>query len=64
MPYFTCSACKTRLHSTQSQADPIGALCPVCGLLLKPVGDLAELVGYRLVETRSSSSMSQFERRG
>jgi hypothetical protein len=37
---------------------------------LEPVGDLAELVGYRLVETRSSSSssssssMSPFERRG
>jgi hypothetical protein len=45
MPHFNVS-CKTRPHSTESQADPIGHLCPVCGSLLEPVGDLAEIVGY------------------
>jgi len=38
MPHFKCLACKTRLQSTESPADPIG----VCGSLLEPVGDLGE----------------------
>ncbi len=45
MPHLKCLACKTCLHSTESQADPIGDLCPVCGSLLEPVGDLGEIVG-------------------
>ena len=52
MPHFKCLPCKTRLYSTESQADPIGRVCPVCGSLLEPVRDLAEIVGYRLSETR------------
>ena len=52
MPHFKCLPCKTRLYSTESQADPIGHVCPVCGSLLEPVRDLAEIVGYRLIETR------------
>ena len=58
MPYFKCLACKTRLYSMEGQADPIGDLCPVCGSLLEPVGDLAEIVGYRVIETRGSTSHS------
>jgi len=54
MPHFKCLPCETRLCSAQSQADPIGHLCPICGSLLEPVGDLAEIVGYRLLETRGS----------
>jgi hypothetical protein len=60
--YFKCLACKTRRYSRTSQADPIGDLCAVCGSLLEPVGDLAEIVGYRAVETRGSTS--PFDRRG
>jgi hypothetical protein len=56
MPHFKCLACKTRLHGTDGQADPIGDLCPVCGSLLEPVGDLGEIVGYRLIESRGSTS--------
>src|SRR2546428_11715317 len=55
MPHLKCLPCKTRLYSTESQADPIGHLCPVCGSLLEPVGDLGEIVGYRLLETRGST---------
>ena len=58
MPHFKCQACKTRLHSTASEADRIGDLCPVCGSLLEPVGDLGEIVGYRLIETRGGMSHS------
>jgi hypothetical protein len=56
MPHFKCLACKTRLRSTENPADPIGDLCTVCGSLLEPVGDLGEIVGYRVIETRGSTS--------
>ena len=55
MPHFKCLPCKTRLYSTESQADPIGHLGSVCGSLLEPVGDLGEIVGYRLIEARGST---------
>ena len=55
MPHFKCLPCETRLCSAQGQADPIGHLCPVCGSLLEPVGDLAEIVGYRAIETPGST---------
>ena len=55
MPHFKCLACKTRPHGTGGQADPIGDPCPVCGSLLEPVGDLGEIVGYRVVETRGGT---------
>jgi hypothetical protein len=58
MPHFGCLACKTRLRSTESDADLIGDLCPVCGSLLESVGDLGEIVGYRVIETRGSTSRS------
>ena len=55
MPHFICLACKTRLHSTERGAEPIGDLCPVCGLVLELDGDLGEIVGYRVVETRGGT---------
>jgi hypothetical protein len=61
---FDCLACKTRLHSTESEADPIGDLCPVCGSLLEPVADLGEIVGYGVIETRGSTSHSRAPRAG
>ena len=48
MPYFKCEACKTRLRSA-SPGDPVGYLCPGCGSLLEPVGNAAEVVGYRSI---------------
>jgi hypothetical protein len=56
MRHLKCLACKTCLRSTDSETDPIGDLCPVCGSLLEPVGDLGEIVGYRVIETRGSTS--------
>jgi hypothetical protein len=49
MPCLDCRACKTRRYC---QADPIGDLCPDCGWLLEPVGDLGEIVGRRVIATR------------
>jgi hypothetical protein len=44
------------------RADPIGDLCPVCGSLLEPVGDVGEIVGYRVIETRVSTAHSTASR--
>ena len=55
MPHFKCLPCKTRLYGGESQAEAIGHLCPVCGSLLKPVGDLGEIVGYGVIETREGT---------
>src|SRR5450755_3238918 len=64
MAHLKCLACKTRLQSTESPADPIGDLCPVCGSLLEPVGDLGEIVRYRVIESPDSSSHSGASRAG
>jgi hypothetical protein len=58
MPHFGGLACETRLRSTESNADLIGDLCRVCGSLLASVGDLGEIVGYRVIETHGSTSHS------
>src|SRR5450755_4269547 len=57
-------ACFTRLYSTDCQADPIGDLCPGCGSLLEPVGDLGEIVRYRVIETRGNTSPHGASRAG
>jgi hypothetical protein len=64
MAHLKCLACKTRLQSRESPADPIGDLCPVCGSLLEPVGDLDEIVGYRVIASPDSSSHSGASRTG
>ena len=50
MAHFKCLACTTRLYSTESEAEPIGDLCPVCGSLLAPIGSLGEVVAHRVSE--------------
>ena len=64
MPCFKCLASKARLHSTERQAEPIGNVCPVRRSLLWPVGNLGETVGYRVIETRDSTSPSGASRAG
>ena len=64
MAHLKCLACKTRLQSTKSPADLIGDLCPVCGSLMEPAGDLGEIVGHRIIETRGGTSRSGASRVG
>ena len=64
MAHLKCLACKTRLQSTEGRADPIGGLCSVCGSLLEPVGDVGDIVGYRVIETRGGMSHSGASRTG
>jgi hypothetical protein len=50
MPHFKCVACRTRLYSAAAPADLVGDLCPGCGSLLEPVGELAEIVGFQAIK--------------
>jgi hypothetical protein len=56
MPHFKCVACKTRLYSAAGPADLVGDLCPGCGSLLEPVGELAEVVGFRSIRYREGAA--------
>jgi hypothetical protein len=56
MPHFKCVACKTRLYSEAVPADLVGDLCPGCGSLLEPVGELTEIVGFRAIEDRGGAA--------
>ena len=59
MPHSKCLGCKSRVYTTESEAEPIGDLWPVCGLLLESVGDLGEIVGSPgVIETRGGASHS------
>jgi hypothetical protein len=55
MPHFKCVRCRTRLYSAAAPADLIGDLCPGCGALLEPVGDLAEIVGFQAIRPRADA---------
>ena len=46
MPHFKCSACRIRLQSPGGRESK-GDLCPGCGDLLEPVGELSEIVGFQ-----------------
>ena len=52
MPHSKCVACKTRLYTAAGSDDLVGDLCPGCGSLLEPVGELAEIVGFRSIRAR------------
>jgi hypothetical protein len=56
MPHFKCVGCKTRLYSAAGPDDLVGDLCPGCGSLLEPVGELAEIVGFRAIKHRDSAA--------
>lgn len=50
MPHYKCVACRVRLRVQGSPRELVGDLCPECGSLLQPAGDLSELVGFRSIE--------------
>ena len=56
MPHFKCLACRTRLYSAGRPGDLVGDLCPRCGSLLEPVGELAEIVGFQAIKDRDSAA--------
>jgi hypothetical protein len=40
-------ACKTRQYCVARPGNLVGDLCPGCGSLLEPVGELSEVFGFR-----------------
>ena len=52
MPHYKCEGCKTRLYSVAGPPDLVGDLCPGCGSLLEPVGELAEIIGFQAINPR------------
>jgi len=54
MPHLKCESCRTRLYRAGS-SDQVGDLCPACGSLLEPVGQLVEIVGYRLIRSAEAA---------
>jgi hypothetical protein len=56
MAHFKCVACKTRQYCAVRPADPVGDLCPGCGSPLEPVGELAEVFGFRHIASRESAA--------
>jgi ribosomal protein S27E len=54
MAHFKCVACKTRQYCAARPADGVGDLCPGCGSLLEPVGELAEVFGFRHITSREN----------
>jgi hypothetical protein len=53
MPHFKCVACKTRMSGAASPQGVVADPCPQCGSLLEPVGELTEIVGYRMITPRA-----------
>jgi len=49
MAHFKCVPCKVRLHAG-NPADLVYECCPECGSLLESVGELSEVVGFRMVQ--------------
>jgi hypothetical protein len=54
MPHLKCEPCRSRLYRA-GRGDQVGDLCPGCGSLLEPVGELAELVGFRLIRSAKTT---------
>jgi len=50
--YFKCVKCKARLYSGAEPDSLVRDLCPGCGAMLEPVGQLAEVIGYRSIRLR------------
>ena len=46
MPHYKCVTCTTRLTAASGSAGS----CEGCGAVLEPVTELAEIVGYPLVQ--------------
>lgn len=52
MTYFKCKSCKARLYSVASPDSLACDLCPGCGTMLEPTGELVEMVGYHSIADR------------
>lgn len=56
MSHYKCVACKTRLYVATGPPEQPKELCPGCGSPLQPVGELAEVFGFRAVKSGGSAA--------
>jgi hypothetical protein len=49
MLHVKCVACRLRLATPGAPGDRVDELCPGCGILLEPVGELTEIVGFQAI---------------
>src|SRR5437867_7835864 len=56
MPHLKCEACKIRQYRPGSSAVPVHDRCPGCGSPLDPVGELAQVVGFRRIGFHDASA--------
>jgi hypothetical protein len=54
MTYFKCKSCKARLYSVASPDSLACDLCPGCGTMLEPVGELLGVAGYHSIADGST----------
>jgi hypothetical protein len=56
MPIFKCLAYETRLYTAAGPDGLAADLCPYCGSLLEPVGEPAEVAGFRSIRARAGAT--------
>jgi hypothetical protein len=56
MSHYKCVGCRIRLHRPGPPAELVGDLCPGCGSLLEPVGELAGIVGFQAITECADSA--------
>jgi hypothetical protein len=59
MTYLKCTSCKAGLYSVARSDDLRGELCPGCGAMVEPVGELGGALGYRSIELRADPAVRQ-----
>jgi hypothetical protein len=59
MPHYKCVPCRTRLYTAEGPPEMVGDLCPDCGALLEPVGQLGEVIGFRSIKSRDDSAVGE-----
>jgi hypothetical protein len=58
VPHYRCEACRVRLYVQGDPLELVGDLCPECGSLLQPAGELSELVGFRSIKSLNGKADS------
>jgi hypothetical protein len=56
MPYFKCLFCRIRLSRFEVSIGPPEGSCPLCGRPLEQPGELASLMGLRILGSREGKT--------
>lgn len=58
MLHYKCLSCRTRLRASTVPTASVPDLCPRCGSLLEPVGDLTEVIGFRAIASADGAAVT------